>query len=381
MQATGVSAGSTSGAPVLGPKQLNRALLARQLLLRRVRRPVSEVLAHLVGLQAQSPDAPYYGLWSRLAGFRAAELAELLTDRRAVRATLLRGTLHAVTSEDCLALRMLVQPAQERAVRTNTDYDGTRVGGLPVAELLAAAEELLAEQPRTAAELRDRFAERWPGCAADKLGFAALALLPTVQVPPRGIWGSGGMSRLCPVRTWLGRPVHPAPDPAVLVPRYLAAFGPATAADLATWSGLTAVRPLLEGLRGELAVFRDERGRELFDLPGAPRPAAATPAPVRLLAPYDNVLLAHADRTRVLPERYRDRLRSKNGIVPGTVLVDGFVAGLWAVTRPAGATVLTVRPFRSFSARQDAQLRREAAALAEFAARGGPVQVVVEPPA
>jgi len=172
MDATTASTGSSSGAAVLGPKALNRALLARQLLLRRVRQPVSEVLAHLVGLQAQSPDAPYYGLWSRLAGFRAAELAELLTDRRAVRATLWRGTLHAVTSEDCLTLRMLAQPGQERAVRTNTDYDGTRIAGRPVAELLATAEELLAEQPCTAAELRARLTERWPGCAAGKLGFA-----------------------------------------------------------------------------------------------------------------------------------------------------------------------------------------------------------------
>lgn len=376
------SAGSANDVPVLGPKALNRALLARQLLLRRVRRPVPEVLAHLVGLQAQSPDAPYYGLWSRLAGFRAAELAGLLTERRAVRATLWRGTLHAVTSEDCLALRMLVQPGQERAARANTDYDDTGIGGRPVDELLATAEEMLAEQPRTAAELRDRLAERWPGCSAGELGFAALALLPTVQVPPRGIWGSGGLPRLSPVATWLGRPVGPAPEPAVLVRRYLAAFGPASAADFATWSGLTGVRPLLDAVRPELAVFRDERGRELLDLPEAPRPAASTPAPVRLLAPYDNVLLAHADRTRVLPERYRDRLRSKNGMVPGTVLVDGFVAGLWAVARPAGgATVLTVRPFRSYSARHEAQLRREAAALAEFAARGGAAEVVVEDPA
>jgi len=384
MESTTRSAGSANAVPVLGPKELNRALLARQLLLRRVRQPVSEVLAHLVGLQAQSPDAPYYGLWSRLAGFRAAELAELLTDRLAVRATMLRGTLHAVTSDDCLALRMLAQPTQDRAVRTNTDYDGVRVAGRGVTELLAVAAELLAQSPCTAAELRARLADRWPGCAAEPLGYAALALLPTVQVPPRGIWGSGGLPRLSPVRTWLGRPVCPAPDRATLVPRYLAAFGPATAADLATWSGLTGVRPLLEGLRAELVVFRDERGRELFDLPGAPRPPASTPAPVRLLAPFDNVLLAHADRTRVLPERYRPRLASKNGLVPGTVLVDGFVAGLWAVTRPAGAggpAVLTVRPFRSLRARQEAQLRREAEALAEFAARGGPAQVLVEPPA
>jgi hypothetical protein len=370
---------------VLAPKALNRALLARQLLLRRVRRPVADVLTHLVGMQAQAPDAPYYGLWSRLDGFRPAELVELLTSRRAVRATMMRGTLHAVTSADCLALRMLAQPTQERAVRTNTDYDGHRIAGRELGEVLAVTAELLAEAPRTAAELRALLATRWPRADVDRLGFAALALTPTVQVPPRGIWAVGGLPRLSTVPAWLGEPVCPEPDPAALVLRYLAAFGPATVSDVATWSGRTAVRPVLDELRPRLRVFADEQGRELFDLPDAPRPPAATPAPVRLLAPYDNVLLAHADRSRVVPEQYRVRLKSKNAVVPGTVLVDGFVRGLWAVDRPhgqhrGGSAVLTVRPFRALAARHGAQLRAEVERLAEFAAQGSPVRVVLADP-
>jgi Winged helix DNA-binding domain len=369
------------GPEVLSAKALNRALLARQLLLRRVRRPVAEVLTHLVGMQAQSPDAPYYGLWSRLAGFRHGELAELLTARRAVRATMMRGTLHAVTSADCLALRTLAQPTQRRAVRATTDYDGHRIDGREMSEVLAVTAELLAEAPRTAVELRALFAQRWPGCAADRLGFAALALTPTVQVPPRGIWAVGGVPRLSTVRAWLGEPVNPEPDPAALVLRYLAAFGPATVPDAATWSGRIAVRTVLDELRPQLRVFADEQGRELFDLPDAPRPPAATPAPVRLLAPYDNALLAHADRARIVPEQYRVRLRSRNGIVPGTVLVDGFVHGLWAVDRRGGgAAVLTVRPFRELAARHSAQLRGEVDRLAEFAAQGSPVRVVFAEP-
>jgi len=371
---------TTSGVQVLGTWALNRALLARQLLLERVRRPALDVLTHLVGLQAQSPDAPYYGLWSRLAGFRPDELAGPLRARAAVRATMMRGTLHAVTSADCLALRMLAQPTMERAVRTNTDYDGHQVAGVAVGEVLAVGAELLTEAPRTPAELRALCAARWPGHDPEPLGYAVRALVPTVQVPPRGIWGVGGVARLSPVRAWLGQPVHPDPDPAGLVPRYLAAFGPATAADLATWSGRTAVRPLLEQLRPRLRVFADEQGRELFDMPGAPLPPADTPAPVRLLAPYDNALLAHADRARVVPEEHRARLLSKNGIVPGTVLVDGFVQGTWEVRRERGRARLTVRPFRSLTAGQAGQLSDEAASAAEFAARDGPVEVAIEDP-
>lgn len=367
---------------MLGSRALNRALLARQLLLERVGWPVGQVLAHLVGLQAQAPDAPYYGLWSRLAGFRPAELAEALTGRAAVRATMMRGTLHAMTAADCLGLRMLVQPAVERQVRANTDFDGRLVAGVPVDELLAVGAEVLTATPRTAAELRAEFAARWPGRDSGKLSYAVRALLPTVQVPPRGVWGAGGLPRLTPVEAWLGRPVCSDPDPRTLVRRYLAAFGPATAADVAAWSGLTSVRPLLDAMAEQPRVFADERGRELFDLPDAPRPPPDTPAPVRLLAPYDNAVLAHAERARIVPEEYRGRLLTKNGIVPGTVLVDGFVAGMWEVVRRGRSPVrLVVRPFRPLPRSVVDELHGEAEHAAGFAADGGPSEVSLLEPA
>ncbi|WP_028921138.1 winged helix DNA-binding domain-containing protein [Pseudonocardia acaciae] len=354
---------------VLGVRALNRALLARQLLLERVRRPVLDVLTHLVGLQAQAPDAPYYGLWSRIDGFAPDRLAGLLTDRSAVRATMMRGTLHAVTAEDCLAFRMLAQPTLEREVRTNTDFDGHLVDGMAVADVLAAGADLLAEKPRTVGELRTEFAARWPDRDPKALSIAARALVPLVQVPPRGIWGVGGLPRLAPVASWLGRPVRADPDPGELVLRYLAAFGPATVPDIATWSGLTGVREVVAGLRERLWVARDERGRELFDLPDAPRPDPGTPAPVRLVAPFDNVVLAHADRSRIVPERHRHELASKNGIVPGTVLVGGFVAGVWDMTRRRGeAPRVGLRLFEPLDDRAaERQLRDETDRLAAFA--------------
>lgn len=367
-----------SGAQVLDRRALNRALLARQLLLEREHRPVAEVLTHLVGLQAQSPDAPYYGLWSRIEGFEQSQLAEALTERRVVRATMMRGTLHAVTAEDCLALRMLAQPVQERAVRVNTDYDGRRVGGLPIAEVLAAGAELLAERHRTAAELRTAFAARWPRHDPGPLAYVARSLIPLVQVPPRGIWGVGGPPRFALASAWLGRAVLPEPDPETLVLRYLAAFGPATVPDVATWSGLTAARGVVEHLRPQLLTLADERGRELFDLPDAPRPDPDTPAPVRFVAPYDNAVLAHADRERVVPERYRRELMSKNGIVPGTLLVDGFVSGIWGLYRRRGERArLEVRLFRRLPIRVERELRREADRLTAFA--GGEPDLVIEP--
>lgn len=198
---------------MLGPRALNRALLER------VRRPVAEVVEHLVGLQAQAPDAPYYGLWSRIDGFVPADLAGLLTGRAVVRATMLRGTLHAVTARDCLDPRMLAAATQERAVRTNTDFDGERVAGVPVGAVCDAAAELLDRAPRTPAELRAALARRWPAHDAHQLGYAARALVPTVQVPPRGLWTDGGPPRVTTTRSWLGRPVRADPEPGALLPR------------------------------------------------------------------------------------------------------------------------------------------------------------------
>src|SRR6266511_3285137 len=230
----------TTQAPTLGPRALNRATLDRQLLLRRAANSVRDAVEHLVGMQAQAPLAPYVGLWSRLRDFRADGLAGLIVSRRAVRAPLMRATVHLVTARDALALRPLVRPAH---ARTFAQAFGRDLAGLDREALLAAARDLLDEAPRTRAELG--------------------LLLPVVQVPPRGVWGTTGPAALAPLESWLGRPVDadPAPDPVVL--RYLGAFGPATVRDVQAWSGLTRLREVVERLRPRLRTFRDEAGAEL----------------------------------------------------------------------------------------------------------------------
>src|SRR5215210_3943030 len=278
---------------VLGPRELNRALLERQMLLRRRGLPALDAVERLVGMQAQVPRDPYVALWSRLDPFRPESLSEAIADRRAVRMTLLRGTLHLVTTRDALALRPLFQPVVERMLYAQAAFRGA-VDGIDLDELAGLFRELLEETPRARADLARAAAERWPDRDASTLSLA-MYVLPTVQVTPRGLWGKTGRATFTTVDRWLGRPPEAPSPPGELVLRYLAAFGPATPADVQTWSGLTAMREVLEDLRPGLRTFRDDHGRELFDVPRAPLPDPGTPAPVRFLPEYDNVLLAHAD--------------------------------------------------------------------------------------
>lgn len=351
---------------VLSRRELNRATLARQLLLHRVRMSAAQALEHLVGLQAQAPNPPYLGLWSRLDHFAAAELARLIESRKAVRISLMRSTIHLVTARDCLALHPVLRPVQERNLFRGSPY-GARLAGLDLPSFLTHGRALLEERPRTLGELRPLLAARWPGFDPPSLAYGLRNLLPLVQVPPRGVWGKSGPPACTTADSWIGRPVGKAAAPDRLMLRYLAAFGPASVRDAQVWSGLTGLAEVFDRLRGRLITFEDERGVELFDLPDAPRPVADTVAPVRFLPEFDNLLLSHADRSRVMDDDHRRRIGTLNGMVPGTILLDGRVAGIWKVTRPSvRRALLTISPFGRLSAQARAALTHEGSALLSF---------------
>lgn len=330
-------------AEVLDPRALNRALLARQHLLQRHRGPAWAMLEHLVGMQAQVPDHPYVGLWSRLEGFEPSELSAIVERRDAVRLTLMRSTIHLVTRRDALGLRPLFTPLAERHFYRGSPW-GKNLTPAAAAAAIAAGKELMHEKPRTVAELAKLLAERFPGQDGPSLAYAVRSQVPLVFVTPRGVWGKGGLVRLTTFEAWLGEPPGPAAPEEELVLRYLAAFGPASPADLRAWSGL-AMRAVFERVRPRLKTFRDHRGSELFDLPDAPRPPGDTPAPVRMLPDYDNVLLGHGDRTRIMAPGRHVGLFSAAGIMKGSFLVDGFVRGMWIPVKGKDRTDLTITTF------------------------------------
>ncbi|MEU6310897.1 winged helix DNA-binding domain-containing protein [Streptomyces sp. NPDC047014] len=319
----------TNSYPLLGVRALNRATLARQLLLRRAGMSARDAVGHLLGLQAQNVKPPYFQLHARLEGFRPAELAGLMEAREVVRMVTMRSTIHTHTAEDALTLRPLVQPARDREVH----YFRKGLAGVDLGRLAERARGFVDEAPRTMGEIREDLLQEWPEADPQSLSVAARCLLPLVQVTPRGVWGRSGQVRLTTVENWLGgsattaEPVRAQPMDEVVL-RYLAAFGPASVKDMQTWAGLTRLRDSFERLRPGLAVFRDENGVELFDLPDAPRPDADTPAPPRFLPEFDNLLLSHADRARVVPPQLKGRTWSGNQ-AHCTLLVDGFLAGLW----------------------------------------------------
>jgi hypothetical protein len=329
-------------AKILDRRALNRALLARQMLVRRRKIAPAAAIERLVGLQAQATNPPYHGLWSRLLDFRQEQLTQLIMSRKVVRAATMRGTLHLHTAADFLILRPVLQPVMERAVQAAFGKD---LDGVDVNEYVTVGRELLVGEPLTFGQLRDGMLARWPSSYPGMLTNIVRTHVPLIQVPPCGTWDCSGPRVYTTSEAWLGRsPSGSAVES--LISRYLAVFGPATAADVQNWSGLSRLGEILE--RMELRTFRTEEGVELFDVPRGALPDPELPVPVRLIAEYDNVVLGHADRSRIIADEHRKRVMTINGIVRGTVLVDGFVSGLWKIHRTKSVATLTITAFVSF---------------------------------
>jgi len=355
---------------VLGRRALNRALLARQHLLERVSMPAFDMIERLVGMQARAPRATYVALWSRLSAFVPAELEALVEERRVVRAAgMLRTTIHLVTADDALAMRPVLQGVASRGFLSGSPF-GRQLEGLNVDEVIAAGHRLLDDGPMSTAELGRGLQEQWPDRDAQSLAMAFRYLVPVVQVPPRGLWHRSAPPVLTTTEAWLGRRLVAESAPDAFVLRYLAAFGPASVADVGTWSWLRGLRPVIERLRPGLRIFRDENGRELFDVPDGSLPDPETPAPPRFLPEYDNLLLSHKDRTRVTERDRKVPWPAGNGGVMGTFLVDGFTAGTWRIRREAGRATLTITPWETVAAADRAAVETESYGLLGFAADG-----------
>lgn len=362
--------------PLLSPAQINRATLARQLLLEPAGLDPVAAVGQLAGLQAQEAASPYLALWTRLARFDAADLDAAFRARSVVKASLHRMTLHVVTRDDYLAFLPAVLPMLRRMTRTQRGAapDDDRRSALLEAGLAHAA------TPRSNSEIRDHLASLAPEYVDDNAWWWVRRSGPFVHVPAATPWSFGRRANVIDARVWLDGSTFLAEVPALerFVRRYLGALGPATVADLANWSKLPIAR-LRIGIEavaasGDLRHFRDEAGRDLLDLDGAPRPEADTPAPPRYLPMWDSLLLGHADRTRVISDAHRAEVIRGNGDTMASFLVDGQVAGRWWTT-PDGELDggqrlprIVIEPFHRLSAVVERELESEGERLARFVA-------------
>ena len=350
---------------VLTTADLNRALLARQLLLERAKLPVPRALERVGGIQAQYAPSSYIGLWSRLEGFALGDLTRALERRRAVQGTLLRSTIHLVSEGDYWGFALGSRPARQKSWLR---FDKKRLSRAEMSSAAKAVRKELAGRVEHRDELlklaRERDPERpthlWNGLSA---------WVELVRAPPSGTWERRRADLYALAEEWLGPPdTTPEQGLELLLRRYVGGFGPARLADAANWAGVPVadLEPVAERLT--LRRFRDEEGRELVDLPRAPLPGGSAPAPVRLLPTWDATLLVHARRTQILPEEYRPFVfDTKTPHSSPTFVVEGAVAGTWILERGGTKAKVTLQPFERLPSAARSEARGEAERLARFA--------------
>jgi hypothetical protein len=348
---------------VLNLHELNRATLARQMLLERENLPIPAAIERLVGLQAQQALPPYVGLWTRLQNFSRESLATMIENRTVVKATLIRGTLHLFTATDYLRFRTTLQP-----LLTGAGYAIAKSRGadFDLDELLAAARQYIGEKPRTFAAISERLAELMPEQDVGAMRYTVRTQIPMVQVPIPDGWSYSNKPEFTLAESWLGQSISPEDKLPELAKRYLAAFGPASVTDMQTWLGMPKLKDLFEKLKPELQIYRDEGKRELFDLPDSVLPDSDTPAPVRFLPEFDNLLLSHSNRTRVIAKEHHSKVYLPGLRVAATILIDGFVSGVWKVEKSKNAATLAIEPFGKLTKKDRTALIEEGESLVRF---------------
>ncbi len=349
---------------ILTLREINRATLSRQLLLERSTITPTAAIERLVGMQAQLASAPYVGLWTRLKNFQRSDLASAIESRQVVKATLMRATLHLISANDYLHFRTAMNPvlegAAESIAKNRTPIDKDRV--------LKVAHDFIAEKPRTFAEISAMLSAEMPASDVGAMRYTVRTHIPMVQVPITTGWSYPGTPAFTLADEWLGKPISTEDHTRELVLRYLSAFGPATIADVQTWSflKLADLKVIFESLRPELIVYRDEKKKELFDVQDAPIPDADMPAPIRFLPEFDNLLLSHKVRTRVIADEHRKKVYLPALRVAATILVDGFIGGVWKVEKAKGIATLLIEPLVSLTKPQREEIAAEAEQLVRF---------------
>ena len=357
---------------VLGPRDLNRILLDRQMLLERQSLDPVSALERLFAMQAQLPRAPFLGLWARIKDFRRQDLLDAIHARRVVRSTLMRGTLHLASAEDVLAFRTTIMPARDVTLPW-----GVKPTPEVLDAVLAVGREHFAPEPKDFESVR-QVLEAQGFEPVRPLAYATRMFLPLVQAASNAQFGHEPGGDFTLARTWLGRDEHKEPQPQALARRYLASHGPSLPADFSAWSGLKAAAATLDALGDELVTFKDERGRKLYDLRDAARPPGETPAPVRLLADFDGAVLCRADRTGIIRPERAPLMASKNGLIPPMVLVDGVVAGTWRIEAKKKSVAVNVRLFDKVAAKDRKAIEAEALSAAAFLAPDAKPDVAFE---